>query len=303
MPRQRGCSPSPSPSTGPACTARWWCAAGATCWAARCGTTPASSAMTGGSWSSATASRAWTRPARRWGRRSGAGSASLATATGSSFVGPCCPRTGRRGWAARCWCSWATVPPWRPCWPARPTRGPGCMRAWRSTTGSSAGVPNANQLEPAVPGRSGAGQAPTMAGTIWRSIGELLEGPGVAVGVLEVGVGDGRLAGGAHVLDLADLDAALQELGPGGVDVVHHQVEGLDRAGGGVDDADPDADRAGRAGRGQLHDPEAVAEALVEVGVEPDLLGVEGLGPVDVADGDGDQLELHSHGRGCPPVG
>src|SRR4029453_16440833 len=99
-------------------------------------------------------------------------------------------------------------------------------------------------------------------------LGELLQRPAVAVGVAEVGVGHGRLAGGAHVLDLGDLDPALQQLLAGGVDVVDHQVEGLDRARGRVDDADPDADRAGRAGRGELDDPEGLAEAFVEVGGE-----------------------------------
>src|SRR5512132_4275388 len=38
----------------------------------------------------------------------------------------------------------ATVPRWRPCWPARPMCGPGCMRAWRSMTGSSADAPQAH---------------------------------------------------------------------------------------------------------------------------------------------------------------
>jgi uncharacterized protein YciI len=73
----------------------------------------------GASWSSATASRAWRRPARPWSRRSGAGSASPATATGSSCAVPCCPTTAPGGWAARCWFSCVTVPLWRPCWPAR----------------------------------------------------------------------------------------------------------------------------------------------------------------------------------------
>jgi len=83
---------------------------------------------------------------------------------------------------------------------------------------------------------------------------------------------------------------------PGGVDVGDDQVEALDRAGRGLDDPDPDADRAGGAGRGQLDDPERLAEALVEVGVEADLVDIEGLGPVDVGHRDRDQLELHLHG-------
>src|SRR5215217_1505217 len=146
MPRQRGCSPFRSPSTGLACTARCWCAAGATHWAARCGTTPPSQAMTSAFWSSVAASRAWRRPARPWRWRSGAGWTNPAAATGSSCTGPCWPTTAPGGWAARCWFSSGAAPTWRPCGPARPTRGPGCMGAWRSTTGSSAGATKADEL-------------------------------------------------------------------------------------------------------------------------------------------------------------
>ena len=56
-------------------------------------------------------------------------------------VVPCCRRTAPGGWVARCWSSWVTAPPWRSCWPGRPTCRAGCMRAWRSTTGSSADAP------------------------------------------------------------------------------------------------------------------------------------------------------------------
>src|SRR4029434_7610880 len=54
-------------------------------------------------------------------------------------------------------------------------------------------------------------------------------------------------------------------------------------------------DRAGRAGRGELDEAEVVADMVVVVGVEADLLGVEALGPVHVGDGDRDQLELPVH--------
>ena len=57
---------------------------------------------------------------------------------------------------------------------------------------------------------------------------------------------------------------------------------------------DADADRAGRTRRGELHEPEALVDRVVVVGVEPDLL-VERLGPVDVRHGDRDQLELEVH--------
>jgi hypothetical protein len=78
------------------------------------------------------------------GRRSGAGWAGPATATGSSCVVRCWLVTVPGGWAARCWCSWVTGPLWRRCWPVRPTCGLGCMPAWRSTTGSSAGATKAD---------------------------------------------------------------------------------------------------------------------------------------------------------------
>ena len=53
--------------------------------------------MTGVFWSSVTASRAWSRPARPWRRRSGAGSVSPATATGVILCGPLLADDGA-GW-------------------------------------------------------------------------------------------------------------------------------------------------------------------------------------------------------------
>ena len=53
------------------------------------------------------------------GRRSGAGSVSLVTATGcSSCAVRCWLTTAPGGWAAHCWSSSVTAPRWRPCWPA-----------------------------------------------------------------------------------------------------------------------------------------------------------------------------------------
>ena len=40
----------------------------------------------------------------------------------------------------------------------------------------------------------------------------------------------------------------------------------------------------------------AVADAVVMIGVEAELLDVEGLGPVHIGHGDGDELELEVHG-------
>src|SRR5215218_3217121 len=121
---------------------------------------------------------------------------------------------------------------------------------------------------------------------------DLLDGPAVAVRV-----GEEHEPAPGKVLDLADLDPAVGEVGVGGLDVVDHHLQAGDRAGRGVGDADPERDRAGRAGRGQLDEAELVADLVVVVGVEADLLGVEALGAVDVADGDRHQLELEVHGR------
>ena len=57
-----------------------------------------------------------------------------------------------------------------------------------------------------------------------------------------------------NILDLAHLDAALDQLGAGLVDVGHDQLHALDRARRRGRDALADGDRAGRAGWRQLHE-------------------------------------------------
>ena len=66
---------------------------------------------------------------------------------------------------------------------------------------------------------------------------------------------------------LADLGTAGDELVAGSLDVGDDQVEALRRAGHGRRDVRPELDRARRARRRELDDPEAVVEG--EVGVEP----------------------------------
>src|SRR5262249_37440280 len=69
------------------------------------------------------------------------------------------------------------------------------------------------------------------------------------------------------------------------------KVEALGRAGRGRRDVRAELDRALRAGRRELHDPEAVIEA--EVGVEPPTeVPIELLRVVDIRDGNDDGLEL-----------
>src|SRR4029450_2145997 len=109
---------------------------------------------------------------------------------------------------------------------------------------------------------------------------DLLDGPAVAVGV-----GEEHEPAPGKVLDLADVDAAVHQLGAGGVDVGDDHLEAADRARRGVGDPGAQGDRAGRTGRRQLDEAELRADAVVVVGVEADLLGVEALGAADVADG------------------
>src|SRR4029450_2952804 len=128
-----------------------------------------------------------------------------------------------------------------------------------------------------------------------------LDRPAVAVGVAEEhervpwAAGAVDAVGALVVLDLADLDARLGQLGTGGLDVGDDQLQALDRAGGHLDDPLADDDRAGRPGRGQLHDVHVVADPGVVVDGEPGLLAVEALGPFHVGDRDDHHLELPVH--------
>ena len=104
--------------------------------------------------------------------------------------------------------------------------------------------------------------------------------------------------------DVAHLDAPADQLVPGGHDVVDHQVGAPVGAGDGVGDPPADGDRAGRAGRGHLDDPELVADVVVDVEAEAEVVDVERLGPVDVGDGDEDKLEaeVDAHRSTSPGV-
>ena len=84
---------------------------------------------------------------------------------------------------------------------------------------------------------------------------------------------------------VADLDAAADELGARRLDVGDDQVRAPERARRRVGDPRADRDRARRARRRQLDDPELVAGAVVDVQGEADLVDVERLGAVDVRDG------------------
>ena len=61
-------------------------------------------------------------------------------------------------------------------------------------------------------------------------------------------------------------------------------------------------DRARRPRRRQLHESHLGTDHVVVIGVEPDLVGIEGLGPIDVRDRDRHQFEFPVHDR-APRVG
>jgi hypothetical protein len=94
------------------------------------------------------------------------------------------------------------------------------------------------------------------------------------------------------VEDLAHGDAAGDQVGAGGVHVVHGEDQAVRRAGLGRRDALAEDDRGVRVVRRQLHDPPIVAGR--EVGVEPPAeLLVERLRAVDVGNAEHHDFELH----------
>src|SRR5918997_30422 len=134
--------------------------------------------------------------------------------------------------------------------------------------------------------------------------GYLLHGPAVAVRVAEEDEPDvvqvlplsGRARSrGADHLDLADLHPPLDQPGPRRVDVIDHQLQALERAGGHIYETFAYYDRATRPRRGQLHDVVALADLGVVVDVESQLLCVERFGAIHVRDGDHNHLKSPVH--------
>src|SRR5665647_3369745 len=75
-----------------------------------------------------------------------------------------------------------------------------------------------------------------------------------------------------EVLNLADLDAPLDQLGPRGLDIGDHELQTLHGARASIRDPFPECDGTGRPGRRQLHDAERIADPAVMVHMEADLL-------------------------------
>jgi hypothetical protein len=95
--------------------------------------------------------------------------------------------------------------------------------------------------------------------------------------------------------DRRHVQAPSDQLGPGRLDIGHAQLEALHGARLRLGEALADRDRAGRAGRRQLDDPEVVAGAVVDIEVEAALLHVERLRPVDIGHRDHDQFQREIH--------
>ena len=103
----------------------------------------------------------------------------------------------------------------------------------------------------------------------------------------------GVVEGAAGVVeDLAYVDAAGDQLGAGGVDVVYGEGQAVRRAGLRRRDSLAEDNRGWRVVRRQLHDAKVVARC--EVGVEPPAeILVERLRAVDVGNAEHHDFELH----------
>jgi hypothetical protein len=79
------------------------------------------------------------------------------------------------------------------------------------------------------------------------------------------------------------------------LDVRDHHLQTLHGPGLGIGEAETEGDRARRPRRCQLDEAELVADPVVVIRVEADLVDVERLRPIDVRHGDCDELELPVH--------
>jgi hypothetical protein len=72
------------------------------------------------------------------------------------------------------------------------------------------------------------------------------------------------------------------ELSPGGLDIGHHALPALLRARRHRSDPGAQHDGSRAPGRGELHEPQRVADRVIVVRVEAGLLQVERVGAVDI---------------------
>lgn len=97
-------------------------------------------------------------------------------------------------------------------------------------------------------------------------------------------------------LDLAGLDAASDEVLSRRIDVRDDDLQALLRPWGHLGDAGSDHDGAGGTGGRELNEAQFLVHLGIDVGVEADLVDLEGFRPVDVGDGHCHQLKPKVHG-------
>src|SRR5579884_1199678 len=134
-----------------------------------------------------------------------------------------------------------------------------------------------------------------------RLSGLLLDRPAIPIGIVEkdetVPVAARSLFRDAvfEMLHGADVHVVFEQMRPRCPNVVHHELKSLERAGCHGRQPDTEGDGAGRSGRRQLNDPERIPEGAVDVDLKSHAIGVELLRPIDVGDGDHNNLELPIH--------
>src|SRR6516164_2445665 len=143
-----------------------------------------------------------------------------------------------------------------------------------------------------MPARESAGQTrlPELRALVF------LDRPHVPVRIFKEAETRTRRAFGAHLLYLADRHTPPSEFAADGAEIFDDELDSFDRAGLAQRQALADHHRACRPRRGHLHNPHGFAGPDVVVEVETDLPGVEVLRGIDIADRDGNDLELHVHG-------
>src|SRR5258706_369798 len=114
----------------------------------------------------------------------------------------------------------------------------------------------------------------------WKlgAIGELLQGPAIAIRITNIGKSPPIL----HI-DLTDVNASFDQFLADGFHVRDHHKKPFERSGLHAGDAHPDHDGAGRAGRGQLDKAQVLPDLLVKISVKADLLRIKSLGAVNVS--------------------
>src|SRR6185312_12393701 len=122
------------------------------------------------------------------------------------------------------------------------------------------------------------------------AVGNLLDRPGVAVGIAE----EDECTPGEG-LHFSYLQAPAQQLSAGGVDVRYHELQSAERTGSAVNEPLAERDRTGRARRRQLHEPQLVVDGVIMIELETHLVDIEGNRAIGIGDGHGHQLKLEVH--------